>query len=171
MEKKISSIKYGPYQFYMILSGAAFIAALGGILLILNLLEESIMVFIVSLLVSSILIIMKCNHFLEYIMITEEGIKSKKQFYSWDDVCITVGYSRRGEFIRNTYIYQFYLEEEFLRNKDQIKNCKKKGLFMDIDKKRLELVLQYYKKSLSIVEEMRFCKDLLQIMKEHNKQY
>ncbi len=175
MKKKISSIGGGPIQFYIILSIAAFIIALGGILMIDDLvLGIEICIFALALCGTG-LIIMMCTHYLDYIIVTEEGIKSKKQFYSWNDLCITVGYSGPGEHIRNTYVYQFYFGTEFLRDKEQIKSCKKQGLFMDINKKRLNLILQYYKKSISIIKELPIRKLLirkdllLQMMKEHNK--
>ena len=173
MKKKISSIGNGPLSFYIVLSLLICCEVIGVILLSdADLLEEGIAVTVGMLLfLGGILIIMKFNHYLDYIIVAEQGIKSKKQFYSWDEVFITVGYSKRGEHVRNTYEYQMYFGTEFLEDKKKIKDCKKKGSFSDVNKKRLNLILQYYKKSIFIAEEMRWGEELLQMMKEHNKKY
>ena len=169
MEKKISSIGNGPLQFYIVLSLAVICALVGCILLIENSLEEGIVAILLSLLICSMLIIIKFNHFLDYIIVTEKGIKRKKQFYSWDEVFITAGFSIPREHIRKTYVYQLYFGTEYLTDKIEIGECKKKGLFIDINKKRLNLILQYYKKSISIKEELPVHIELLQMMKEHNQ--
>lgn len=169
MEKKISSIIGGPIMFYIVLWLLVFCEAIGVILLCdEGLLEEGIAVTVGMLLfLGGTLVIMYCLHYLDYIIVTEKGIKSRKQFYSWEDIFIAAGYRSVGR----GYVYQLYFGTEFLEDMAKIKDCKKKGLLMDINEKRLNLILQYYKKSISIVKEMEWHEKVLQMMKEHNKNY
>ena len=108
-------------------------------------------------------------HYLNYIKISSEGVTHKNEFYSWNDVCLTLDYTTPN-FMRNAYTYRVYFSENFYNTRDEIKNADKKGFCIDLDVKRLSLLYQYYFKKIHILRESPKQNEILKMILEHNNE-
>lgn len=161
---KIYSVRNGNIIFILMLFLFAFSMSIG-FLLISH--KEAIGLFCCSVLFAVSAIILVHRNYLNYILVDQNGISLKNRLYTWDEIYITVDYSEPDQY-RNAYVYQFYFGLKFLLERQDRRHCKKEGFFIDIDKKRLGIILKFYEKKFLIVRESPLQKDILTILKEHN---
>ena len=163
---KIYSIRNGNIIFIIMLFLFAFSMTIG-VLLLPH--KESIGLFCCSILFAFSAIILAHKNYLNYVLVDQNGISLKNRLYTWDEIYITVDYSEPNQY-RNAYVYQFYFGLKFLFEGQDRRCCKKKGFFIDINKKRLGIILKFYKKKFLIVRYSPLQKSILKILKEHNLQ-
>ncbi len=81
------------------------------------------------------------------IYLSEKGLKYRKQSISWEDIRVTAIPLRRS--VR--YSYYLVFDTEYLYGKEAIKQCRK-GFCVYVTKKSLNLILNYYKAKLLVLD-------------------
>lgn len=164
-EKRINTIPNGDI-IILIIFILFLIEVIIGILLIPK--YESIGLFIFSVISILALIDHISGKYLNYIYITNMYIRNKNEKILWENVYITMSYSR-PTFKRNSFDYYIYFSNKYL-TEDEIKSkkVKKCGFFLILTKKRALYLLPFYKKEVKILDESPYGKRTLDIIKSHN---
>lgn len=168
--KKFCSIMGGDVMFFTILVGMALFIPMGVIVLFIDL-ETGIAIIGFSLCVfGGSMILLVLTHHMNFVTVSEQGISVRKKTYSWDEIRITVDLGEKKGIAINP-MYEIFFGLKYMLEDARRKVAKGDGMFMDLDKKRLDYILQYYHRPIMIVRESPYQADLLQIMKEHNKKH
>ena len=133
---------------------------------------SSLYYFITSVIFAILSVLFIFFKYLNYIEVNEQGIKHKNITYTWDEVFITADYNvsfmeARGR----SFTYQLLFSDRYLLEKNDRLLCRKNGFFIYLHKKRLSIILSYYKKSIEIIKKSPSYISLFNMMKEHNKTF
>ncbi len=92
--------------------------------------------------------------YMNHICVSDGGISHKDESYAWDEVCITVMWSKSP--YENAFpVYYAYFSNAFLsRNEIQSKEILKRGFYIVLTPKRAEILFQYYKKRVELLEQI-----------------
>lgn len=165
--KKMNTVPNG-IGVIIVLAFAIRTIFLMGIVLLPSL--EAIGLFLISgtLLVSLIQFIN--NNYCNFIDVSTESIRHKMDSYSWENVCITIGYTKPN-FLRNAYVHWAFFDDHYL-TKEEInsKSLKRKGFYLELTRKRTKWLLSTYKKPIIILEEAPYYrnKDIITQIRLHN---
>lgn len=161
--KKIYSIVNGNIVFCIVIS--CFIVLCIPCCVFIN--EFGILPLILCIILCMVcLLIMYKLKYLNYVKISESGIEYKKHLYPWSEISFTISYTSYGIF---NYAFRFYFDNKYLLTGNEIKNCKNKGQFIDINRmKDLELILQHYAKKIHVYKMCPYGKNLIDKIEQHN---
>ncbi len=148
--KKIFTIARGQIIFGMILSCGIILEILS--IFLLPKIEGIVGLLTCGLLFTVILILHVKWHFINYIIISPNGVGHKNNYFNWDEVYISMDYTT-PTFYRNAYVYRIYFDNKYLTSKEALKNADKKGFCIDLNKKRLELLLSFYHKKIYVFKQ------------------
>ncbi len=166
--KKVYTIKNGKTIFIIAFLSLLLLAVISTVWGILSLPAiEGIILLLSDLLYLIILFVFIRLHYLNYIKITSQCVSHKNETYLWDEVCLTLDYTTPN-FTRNAYTYRIYFSENFYNTREEIKNANKKGFCIDLDNKRLSLLLQHYFKKIHILRESPRQNKILNMIIDHN---
>lgn len=116
----------------------------------------------------SIFYYVKTKH-LNFIYISEEGVKHKNEIIAWEDLHITMKHSTPIS-ARNSYDYYFYFDTKYLTESELIsKGIKDKGFYIIVNKKRANFILELYNKEVKIIKEGPAAKKIFNIIMDHNE--
>lgn len=108
-----------------------------------------------------------------FIEISTDGVFHQKENYTWKDVFITVKCSNPN-FARNSFDYYAFFDNHFLTNEEvESKWIKRKGFYIILTSKRIELLLQNYQKEIKVlnVSMYRGNEDITNQIKQHNEKF
>lgn len=130
--------------------------------------EGFMMIGVVLFFIISIFYYIKTKH-LNFIYMSDEGVKHKNQFIAWEDLYITMKHSR-PIWVRNSYDYYFYFDTKYLTENELIsKGIKDKGFYIIVNKKRANFILELYNKEVKIINEGPAAKKIFNIIMDHNE--
>ena len=93
------------------------------------------------------------NQHWNFIEVSGEGVCHKRERYRWEDVRITVT-CRKPTFSRNAFEYYAFFDDHFLSDEETAsKAIKRKGFFLILNKKRLDLLLSNYPSKIRLLNE------------------
>jgi len=96
------------------------------------------------------------NQHWNLIEVTSDGVCHKQERYRWEDVCITVT-CRKPTFSRNAFEYYAFFDDHFLTDEETTsKVIKRKGFYLILNKKRLDLLLSNYPNMLRLLNENHY---------------
>lgn len=105
-----------------------------------------------------------------FIYISDSEIIHKKERIAWENVYLTVAYSKPN-FARNSYDCYIYFDDHYL-TKEEIDSfeTKKRGFYMIINEKRIDYITQFYQKCISVTETCPYKKYKImdEIIEQHN---
>lgn len=158
-KERIYSLPLGLFEFVSVVLMIALVITL------MILFSESIWLFLIALFMLSLMLfdLLYCKAF-NSITITDKGVFNKKQFYSWDDVCITMFMPM---YIVRKGAYSFAFYNRYF-NVSEKKTVKRIDFFIVLTKKRVKKILQYYNKEINILETDWYAKHILRVVEEHN---
>ena len=91
-----------------------------------------------------------------FIEISRDGVRHRKESYIWENVFITVKCCN-PKFARNNFDYYAYFDDHFLTDTEiDSKSVKKKGFYIILTSKRVDLLLPNYQKEVNILNESTF---------------
>ena len=145
---KIYSITYGKDIFIVTLVAAGLVLLLGIFLLPK---PEGIAVMLCSLLLVLYSFGLLQFKYLNYIMLTNTTVATKKKEFTWNEVCITMSLCMIHA---TTYREDYYLffDDHYL-NKEEInsRRVKKEAFYIVVTHERLNIILQRYNKRIKLM--------------------
>lgn len=129
--------------------------------------KEGIITCVFSFIFVVFLILFVKKHYADYVRISPKEIVHKKCVYNWKDVCITVSCPSIN-FFSKRFVYRLYFHTDFLKTKQELRIINKKGFFIELNKERLQTILQYYSKEIFILEKSAGQKYLFDMIENHN---
>ncbi len=108
--------------------------------------------------------------YFNFIYLTKDSIRHRNEKYTWDTVFLTANFS----YIPNTRAAlgcYLYFDNHYLTQEEcQSKGIRKKGFYITVKQKRLELILKLYRKKIMILNEPQFdrCQKICDFIKQHN---
>lgn len=91
-----------------------------------------------------------------FIFVSEDYIYHGDEKYKWEDVFIT-GMTSSPNFMRRFYTYYVYFDDHYLTMKEcRSKATQKKGFYIMLNPKRIELLLRFYQKEIKMLDEIPF---------------
>lgn len=159
MEDKKSIIKlytftYGKGSYITILSLAAVFTILGAFLLPNR---EGIALLLGGLVLVGVSFYLVYSKYLNYVTLTDAGVSTKKQFYSWNEVCITMSYFFIDPTVSRKDYYIFFDDHYLSREEIYSQKVKKDAFYLMVTPERLNVILQRYNKRIELLE--RCCVD------------
>ena len=131
---------------------------------------ESIALFFFSLVFLIAIIHFISKKYLNFIYLTKDYIWHGKEKYTWDTVFVTANFSYLPG-ARCALVCHLYFDDHYLTQQEcQSKEIKKKGFYITIKQKRLELILELYRKKIKILTEPQYiqCQKICDLIKQHN---
>lgn len=110
--------------------------------------------------------------YFNFIYLSKDSIRHRNEKYTWDMVFVTANFS----FLPNTraLVCYLYFDNHYLTQQEcQSKEIRKKGFYITVKPKRLELLLNFYHKKIKLLNEPQFiqCKKMCDFIKNHNLEY
>ena len=165
--KKMNTVPNGAIILILILFEIILTLVIG-IMLIPSLVSLGMFAFSIVFLLSGVYYIYKKH--LNYVKVSSKGVQHKKTNYTWQEVYITITYSR-PTFIRNSYDYYMffsdhYLTKEEVESKEQIKD----GFYLIVNLKRVKYLLQRYSRKVNFLGESPYdrARAVTKFVNDHN---
>ena len=133
---------------------------------------ESIALFSFSLIFLIIIRHYILGKYYNFIYLSNDSIWHRNEKYTWDTVFVTAKFS----YIPNTRAAlgcYLYFDNHYLTQAEcQSKGILKKGFYITVKQKRLELLLKLYRKKIMILNEPQFnqCQKICNFIKQHNSE-
>ena len=108
----------------------------------------------------------KCMNF---IYISDRGVRHKKILYAWEDVCITMVYM--SIFDMRGYRYVLFFKHRYISKEEaKFRPVKKEGFYLIATKKNLKALFEFYEKRVLILEKesMGLSKGIKGLVQMHN---
>lgn len=167
---KINTIPYGT-----LIITALFLEFILCIVLAIILIPKLESIALVSLSLIFLIAIRRymLGKYFNFIYLSKDSIWHGNEKYTWDTVFITANFS----YIPNTRTAlgcYLYFDNHYLTQEEcQSKEIRKKGFYITVKQKRLELILKSYPKKIMILNELQFnqCQKICSFIKQHNSMY
>lgn len=105
---------------------------------------------------------------IDYIVITSEGIKNKKIFLAWKDICLTVDYDvcftgRRGS------TYFCFLNDQYYQSLEELKSARAQKMFIELTEDRIIYLIQFYHRPIKLLRKAPYQKSIFNIITDYNQ--
>lgn len=110
-----------------------------------------------------------CN----FIEISDKIVCHGSDSYSWENVFITIGFSKPN-FLRKSFDYYAFFDDHYLAKEEiNSQSLKRKGFYLILNSKRTKLLLSYSQKAIKIFEEAQYYrnKNIITQIKTHNLKF
>lgn len=160
--KKINTIPNGRIIIFTI-AFEILLTFLLGVMLLPSITAVGLFAF--SLVFSMIMIYYLKHKYWNFIEMSKKIVCHNNQSYDWDDVYITVTYSKPN-IARNSFDYYVYFDDHYLSEEEiESKSIKSKGFYMMLTEKRTELLLGFEPKKIKILKESPYSRNKIILQK------
>ena len=165
--QKVNTIPAG--LFIVILTiGEILLTSLIAIVLLPS--KESFVLLMFSLVFFVFLLKIFAQKYCNFIEVSDQCVRHGKDTYTWEEVCITVDYSKPNS-VKRGYVYYAFFDNHFLTAEEvHSKAIKRKGFYLMLTRKRLERLFSSYMKELKVLGEAPECynRHIIETIKSYN---
>lgn len=170
--KKINTVPYGVAAIVIIVLGFLLFWIVG--IALLPAIEAMGLFAFSFLFLVALAIYIRYKH-CNFIEVTESGLCHGKDSYSWEDICITIGYSEPN-LCRSFFAYCVFFDDHYLTEEECTSNSiKRKGFYLILNRKRINWLLSTYQKRIKIFDKypssLHLDKNIIPQIKLHNLKF